>query len=523
MKNKIIIASLMAFSFLSACKKDDETKPALPTSETVAVSFSDEALSDKKYTTTDTLRNSLDLSVEFPANTNIEKVEVYVDGKLVSEDKVSPYAFKWNTINESEGNHTIKVVVYDKDGNKVEKTATVFVQNALLNLKTLTVNSTDGTRYIILSDEDGEILFSSKLENNKTYEIKLDKPYQKENVSITDVYVREDNVSAISYIGIKRGASWGSGYSDGVPANQSNVFVHLKNVPEFSKISIATSIGDKSILNLQQDTTYGMTLPYHTNTKLLVQIERQGEEFYDYLDISSGDINIDCSKITTPSSKREITTPAGTKPSSFLLGIENNSNGAYFLGYDYQPVENKAKFTYPSEIFSKYYCYMSYSLNNVSYSNYSIGSMPTSFNQLEASVAVTSSSLNNFNASFNGNFDYYNVNFGFSNFPTYYSWYVYAPITMKSFKLPEIASVIEKGGFNSENLKIQNISLTDYPNFTEDGPNFKYYRSNPSTVTFTLASTASYTQDNSGLRLKNVAMPTLDWKDMLNKIRKGTY
>ncbi|MEM2174762.1 MAG: Ig-like domain-containing protein, partial [Candidatus Micrarchaeia archaeon] len=55
------------------------------------------------------------------APSGISKVEFYIDGVLVGEDKTSPYTYTWNTDNlQYNSTHTIKAIAYDIAGNKGE-------------------------------------------------------------------------------------------------------------------------------------------------------------------------------------------------------------------------------------------------------------------------------------------------------------------------------------------------------------------------------------------------------------------
>ncbi|HEC82330.1 MAG TPA: hypothetical protein ENI53_00395, partial [Thermoplasmatales archaeon] len=72
------------------------------------------------------------ITIEVEANdatAGMEKVEFYIDGKYNAEDTSSPYKWVWDE--RSFGKHTIKVVAYDKAGNKINKEVEVFIVNFL--------------------------------------------------------------------------------------------------------------------------------------------------------------------------------------------------------------------------------------------------------------------------------------------------------------------------------------------------------------------------------------------------------
>ncbi|HEC76233.1 MAG TPA: hypothetical protein ENI33_03095, partial [Thermoplasmatales archaeon] len=72
------------------------------------------------------------ITIEVEANdatSGMEKVEFYIDGKYNAEDTSSPYRWVWDE--RSFGKHTIKVIAYDKAGNKINKEIEVFIVNFL--------------------------------------------------------------------------------------------------------------------------------------------------------------------------------------------------------------------------------------------------------------------------------------------------------------------------------------------------------------------------------------------------------
>ena len=52
------------------------------------------------------------------------KVEFYVDGLLKTTDVEAPYIWTWNEI--VFGNHEIKIIAYDHNGNNVSKEITIW-------------------------------------------------------------------------------------------------------------------------------------------------------------------------------------------------------------------------------------------------------------------------------------------------------------------------------------------------------------------------------------------------------------
>ena len=64
-------------------------------------------------------------------NCDIAKVEFSVDGKLRYTDTSTPYSFDWDTLQDTEGQHTLTATVYDTAGRTATATITVVVDNEL--------------------------------------------------------------------------------------------------------------------------------------------------------------------------------------------------------------------------------------------------------------------------------------------------------------------------------------------------------------------------------------------------------
>ena len=75
------------------------------------------------------VKGTIEIRVEASDAWGIENVEFYIDGELVYEDIEAPYEYLWATTGYTEGNHTIRVIVYDRAGNLAEDEIHVIVDN----------------------------------------------------------------------------------------------------------------------------------------------------------------------------------------------------------------------------------------------------------------------------------------------------------------------------------------------------------------------------------------------------------
>src|SRR5207247_2650709 len=61
----------------------------------------------------------------------IAKVEFMVDDQLRSTDTSTPYSFDWDTLDETEGSHTLTATVFDAKGQTKRAKLSVMVDNEL--------------------------------------------------------------------------------------------------------------------------------------------------------------------------------------------------------------------------------------------------------------------------------------------------------------------------------------------------------------------------------------------------------
>ncbi|MCP4148650.1 MAG: BACON domain-containing protein, partial [bacterium] len=65
------------------------------------------------------------------ADLEVTHVDFYIDGALVKQDLDSPYQYRWETGETSDGNHTIKTIAYFTTGLTAEAQVTAYVANGM--------------------------------------------------------------------------------------------------------------------------------------------------------------------------------------------------------------------------------------------------------------------------------------------------------------------------------------------------------------------------------------------------------
>ncbi|MEW6294825.1 MAG: Ig-like domain-containing protein [Candidatus Diapherotrites archaeon] len=77
----------------------------------------------------DTVTGTVDINATVTDVGTITKAELYIDDLLKSTDTTAPYGWSWNTVDSSDGTHTIKVKAYDAAGNNDFNSIIVTVNN----------------------------------------------------------------------------------------------------------------------------------------------------------------------------------------------------------------------------------------------------------------------------------------------------------------------------------------------------------------------------------------------------------
>lgn len=76
-----------------------------------------------------TVTGIVDINANITDNVGVTKAEFYIDSDLNLTDTTAPYSYSWDTINSTDGAHTIKVKAYDAAGNNDSNSIAVTVNN----------------------------------------------------------------------------------------------------------------------------------------------------------------------------------------------------------------------------------------------------------------------------------------------------------------------------------------------------------------------------------------------------------
>ncbi|MCG8637933.1 MAG: Ig-like domain-containing protein [Desulfobacterales bacterium] len=85
----------------------------------------------------DTVGGTVTFSATATDNEAVSKVDFYVGTLLISSDSSQPYSVAWDTLNTTDGSHTLKAVATDTSGNSSEHQVSVTVDNSDCNTQDL--------------------------------------------------------------------------------------------------------------------------------------------------------------------------------------------------------------------------------------------------------------------------------------------------------------------------------------------------------------------------------------------------
>ncbi|MHA3774633.1 S8 family serine peptidase [Verrucomicrobiota bacterium sgz303538] len=76
-----------------------------------------------------TVSGTVNVAVNATDNTSVSRIEIYVDGQLEGQTSSASATFAWDTLTETDGQHTLEARAYDPSGNVGKGTVSVTVRN----------------------------------------------------------------------------------------------------------------------------------------------------------------------------------------------------------------------------------------------------------------------------------------------------------------------------------------------------------------------------------------------------------
>ena len=445
---KGIVFLLTMVSIFSSCKKEDKIAPVI---------------SSLNIEANDTLKNLFTVKAGATDNESIGRVEYYLNDSLITTLNAPPYDYQLNTLKLKDGSYTMSIVAYDAEGNKTESSRSIIVHNLLLSLKVGALNPSPW--YIVVSDENGNILNTTTFTSNDTKKILPLTPCEVKTINIVYSNTYEQNTNMVAYINVKRGSELKVGVTT-QNFTTKEVKLHLNNdLADFKNLDIVTNVFRYSLTSLA-DTVNLPAIPYTTDHKLLLQLQTSTGRYYKFFQLNDAkSLTLNLSSINTPESLITQTFPlTGNVFYLITSKAKPEDNDEYLItmgSKDYN--KTKVDLFYPAEYFTRYHTLISYSLldgSNKSYTNFWSGAVPETFSNMVADAQVTSSNPGGFKAVFSGTFDHY---FAIYRIPSQHLMMTLnAPSKKNEWKLPDLSVAFGNNAFSLNNFLLYQLQLIDY-------------------------------------------------------------
>lgn len=351
----VVLSSVL---WLTSC--DDDPEPDKVSPEITFADLADNAI----------VWDVVNVVVNVSDDRAIDKVELFVDGSLVTTLTDVPFSPEWDTNSLTDGTHVVKLVATDKGGNTAEKEISVTVKNVLVSFKVpanhLWSGNGESTRgFVFLSDNEGKLIKAVEIQNGQNVEIKAP-GFKGETFYLTqaivDIEGSNNFPSMWTFAQVERG-KWtilSDGEEDEVTAGVANLnftnvtpeAVYLLNGPgryeTYTEGSPATLTLKKSPATIYASRYPAMEGSLVTPTYRLIQ------------NVVTGDNTISLSQVSIPLTKLTPAAPANIPNVHVrLLGslVANDYTDVYEVNnaYKLNSTDNFVTLYKPGTAFASYY------------------------------------------------------------------------------------------------------------------------------------------------------------------------
>jgi hypothetical protein len=414
----------------------------------------------------DTIRNIFSIDLNATDNSGINRIELYINDTLITEGDRVPFKYSWNTLKVNDGEYSIKLIVFDSEGNKTEKLSEVVVSNCILILKSvLPSGSVYSPYYLAVSDEEGNMLDTLTFNGATQSKLKPEKEFSGDAVNI--IYYRTGLYPYMSgYIHVKRGSELIIGENPVFDLVKS-IRLHFRNdIPSFTGIGISTDRAYYALNKLTDTVSLPQHIPYTPGHKLLLQLLTNEGRYFRIVEINEAldvhEMTINLSSITSVEEHKVITMPAPGYSSCVISGRAKDSDvfNSYLIFSGNSM--NLADLWYPEEYFFRYTTQIFFTPqgSNKSYVDEYNGSIPTAFVPLGSDIQITNPTASNFSAIYSGSFDiilaeYYNTE-------RTIQMNLFAPSSRNTWKLPDPGVIFNDNRFNLNKYHPEFISINQF-------------------------------------------------------------
>lgn len=456
MKKVLLLISCASLVLFGSCK-DDETAIDSKAPEIEIISIKDG----------DIIWDNVELSFNVKDDIGVNKVEVYINGQLLTTLEEKPFEYNWNTLELRDGPYTLKAIVYDSNANKTTIEIKVTVKNTLLalNVDEDYLDHEGGMKargFIIITDTNGETVVVKEYSNGSQIDIPRPAGFISNEFAITDVVVQEPLNSyykpyaeVITFF-LKDVFEWKLKpyqYWENTVPTIGEAELSFKNIPEDKRGFVSDKYSTVHIQDLSSKLSFPM---YQTTTDAILKITKDGEYKFKVLsnilngepkefDLSTTEINV-IEKVKAPA----IATPIDTwaKIDGFLDFGKNRRIDLV----DGRLVDGNIEFNYPKGLLEKgivqsFRTVFDFDVDDRYYFSEFIGVVPDEVKIMEVDFALLDNALDNFKISVEGDWDIcvpHWSNYDNDNAKINISWSVVAGKENLHFKAQDVPLEIKK-------------------------------------------------------------------------------
>jgi hypothetical protein len=458
---KKVFLLLLTVAIISSCKKTDREPPVITSGSLTEMQ--------------DTIRNSVAFNLVAIDNSDIEKIELYVNDSLIASDKTGSFSYNLNTLELNDGTYILKIVVYDQHGNTTTSSKSVVVSNSLLTLK---LGELYNNPYMaVVSDESGNKLGTAEMVKNSEIKIMPSAPFSESAINFV-YYIDAPGWSPITaYTHVKRGSTYHLDlFSPGITAKGVKLHLSYNDTTQISKIQISTDQAYYTLNSLSDTVNLPNTLPYTTGHKMLIQVWATNGVFFHFFTIEDlSSISVDLAIVNIPEAGYTINFSGLGNANCIISGITSNSdvkNHYYISGFNSIPGNSWIDVYVPYDNFTLYNTFLQFtpSGSNKSYIETYRGQIPLNMSLMDASLQLSGTSPADFSATSAGSYDYYIIQY--YNSTNTAGLQVFSPAGQNSWKLPDLVTAFGNNKLSYDNFSPVQLTLTNFSQLDWQG---KFY------------------------------------------------
>ena len=470
---KLAIVALFILG-LGACKDDEETIVDIQDPEIEISGISEGTI----------VWNNVPL--KFEVNSEVEKVEVYINGELEKTFEEAPFEHTWNATSLEDGEYSIKAIAFGKDGSKKELLVKVKLKNTLLKLTVgadyLAESGSSKERgFIFISDNDGKTVFFEEYFNGSVISIKRPLDFTSSEFVLTNfteqdyfyqnrpmVYIDSYFLNEIDEWNLK--SSEEEDPNNGIGIGQATL--NFANYSDYESIFMSDFYSSSTMYDLSSEATFSLFQP---NSDIFLVLQgAQDNKFKIVKDLKKGEEREVDLSVTE---KNKVTLVSNTffskSLSSFSWDLEGYYNGDLHknlpLSSAYTQSEN-LRFVYPEGVFQKFRTVFWGMNDKVEYYTAIIGEIPDAVEFIDVEYNLVNTEVSKLEVSITGSWDFYTVMWNNQNdegASVSLDWTVQAGEDRLTIKLPELPSEINKiyPGIDFSKFDLDETAITEVDEF----------------------------------------------------------